>query len=913
MSRRNLFPPATDNGAPYALGMAANGDEVTIERGELAKTGRGLPKDFIVSCVFSSVAPEIEGSKLMYITDQNRYIPLEPSIIPDMTGNAFSVDIIGNDIHFSYRLDLVGGVRQFGRGAIRGCYIVDNELFLESTEYNLIPSDVLPSTFTPENITLHGEGYKDGFLYDVTRSQTGPTYIIKTNANNLQDYQVKQLFDGGYIHNIDIYENYIYYMYVNFSDVTDAYIGRISLDLDEPEEVFDINTDLAKVAYAGFPFLIYRGNICIPTVNTTDLTSLRNKLRIMMYSMTGELLAQSDELEIATTGTTLRVFPHWFTAFNGKFLLHTAVSVSSVKKLIRIDINTLTLDGANSVVDAPSTSITDDNTVTSPGAVYLNSESSTSAMQYLYVLPDYRDFTTITLQSTIGYRSTGTPPTYVPKDAMVSVEPSTQNLQEVTDNGNTTTNEINVPAINFPQGDFIDSQVGSLNISHPAQVAIQNETSGTNITVGTDEVSMQLNGANGVVLKGTNLTANRDLEYPNVSGTFAVSASVNGGTPVVADANGNIDLTVAGGSTPTLKQTIEENGIATALTVPFAVETSDTAVIYGEAGVQIGDGGLGTGTVLTTGLDAALYQNDVTDNITADNHIPNKKYVDDAVSAGGGATNLTYTPSPSDGKVNSDTGTDATIPLADATNAGLLAPADKTKLNNTSGTNTGDNIQATETVSGIAEIATQAEVNTGTDDLRIVTPLKNKVMGDATYVALTGNQTIAGNKTLSGTTTFGAQPTITGGLTTNYLRGDMSAASYTTTFRSTAWKSTAYVENSAAPSNVDGASITGDKLLYMYNMIIAGMAYVGKTAGYTIANTDMVVDLTANTATFVLPTAVGIAGKRFTVKNSGAGTLTVNTTSSQTIDGATSKVFNTQYGGMTVVSDGANYKIISAF
>lgn len=47
---------------------------------------------------------------------------------------------------------------------------------------------------------------------------------------------------------------------------------------------------------------------------------------------------------------------------------------------------------------------------------------------------------------------------------------------------------------------------------------------------------------------------------------------------------------------------------------------------------------------------------------------------------GGGATNLSYTASPTDGTVNSDTGTDATIPLATTTNAGLQSPSDKTKL-----------------------------------------------------------------------------------------------------------------------------------------------------------------------------------------------------------------------------------------
>jgi hypothetical protein len=50
-------------------------------------------------------------------------------------------------------------------------------------------------------------------------------------------------------------------------------------------------------------------------------------------------------------------------------------------------------------------------------------------------------------------------------------------------------------------------------------------------------------------------------------------------------------------------------------------------------------------------------------------------------ASAGGATNLTYTASATDGKVNSDTGTDATIPAGSTTNASLMLPADKTKLN----------------------------------------------------------------------------------------------------------------------------------------------------------------------------------------------------------------------------------------
>jgi hypothetical protein len=51
------------------------------------------------------------------------------------------------------------------------------------------------------------------------------------------------------------------------------------------------------------------------------------------------------------------------------------------------------------------------------------------------------------------------------------------------------------------------------------------------------------------------------------------------------------------------------------------------------------------------------------------------------LSASGGATDLGYIPAPDSGQVTSSTGTPATIPQADTTNAGLLNPTDKNKLN----------------------------------------------------------------------------------------------------------------------------------------------------------------------------------------------------------------------------------------
>ncbi len=86
-------------------------------------------------------------------------------------------------------------------------------------------------------------------------------------------------------------------------------------------------------------------------------------------------------------------------------------------------------------------------------------------------------------------------------------------------------------------------------------------------------------------------------------------------------------------------------------------------------------------------------------------------------------------------------------------------------------------------------------------------------------------------------------------------------------------------------------------------------AYVAKTANYTLTADDYLVNCTANSFTATLPTAVSKTGQVFIVKNSGAGTITVATTSSQTIDGSTT--YSVAAGAwVTVMSNGANFIII---
>lgn len=86
-------------------------------------------------------------------------------------------------------------------------------------------------------------------------------------------------------------------------------------------------------------------------------------------------------------------------------------------------------------------------------------------------------------------------------------------------------------------------------------------------------------------------------------------------------------------------------------------------------------------------------------------------------------------------------------------------------------------------------------------------------------------------------------------------------------------------------------------------------SYVAKTASYSITSTDFLVDCTTGTFTVTLPTAVGCQGRVYVVINSGSGTITVNTTSSQTINGNTSITINL-YTCVWVMSNGSNWIII---
>ena len=85
---------------------------------------------------------------------------------------------------------------------------------------------------------------------------------------------------------------------------------------------------------------------------------------------------------------------------------------------------------------------------------------------------------------------------------------------------------------------------------------------------------------------------------------------------------------------------------------------------------------------------------------------------------------------------------------------------------------------------------------------------------------------------------------------------------------------------------------------------------VSATSTYTILTTDYTINCPSGTFSVNLPTAVGISGRVYHIKNSGTGTITVDGNGTETIDGSLTEVMSIQYQSLTVQSDGANWIIL---
>jgi hypothetical protein len=114
--------------------------------------------------------------------------------------------------------------------------------------------------------------------------------------------------------------------------------------------------------------------------------------------------------------------------------------------------------------------------------------------------------------------------------------------------------------------------------------------------------------------------------------------------------------------------------------------------------------------------------------------------------------------------------------------------------------------------------------------------------------------------------------------------------------------------NSSTDNGVDKLQVEGS-----ISGIGMKQAYVTKTGAYTATNADYVIDCTSGTFTVTLPASSGRTGRILIIKNSGAGTITVDGNGAETIDGAATYSLAVQYATVQIMSDGTNWKIIAKF
>lgn len=114
------------------------------------------------------------------------------------------------------------------------------------------------------------------------------------------------------------------------------------------------------------------------------------------------------------------------------------------------------------------------------------------------------------------------------------------------------------------------------------------------------------------------------------------------------------------------------------------------------------------------------------------------------------------------------------------------------------------------------------------------------------------------------------------------------------------------------------ANLTGNVTGNLTGKVVGSLqaAVTSKAANYNILDSDGIITANASTGNlnFTLPSAVGMTGRQYTIKkvDSSSNSVTLSTSSSQTIDGSATAQLTSQWQYLTVTSDGANWIITNS-
>ncbi len=179
------------------------------------------------------------------------------------------------------------------------------------------------------------------------------------------------------------------------------------------------------------------------------------------------------------------------------------------------------------------------------------------------------------------------------------------------------------------------------------------------------------------------------------------------------------------------------------------------------------------------------------------------------------------------------------------------------------------------------------------------------------YNTATGNGALKNNTTANSNTAFGEyalENNITGA--NNTALGYYAFNSGTTFSNSTAlgYKAQITASNTIQLGN---ANVTDVKTSGTISANGYTTSFSSKNANYTLTASDDIVAVTGIT-TITLPAAVGISGRKYTIKNmDGAATVSVIAMGAETIDGTPTRLLTLQYQYITVISNGANWLVVA--
>lgn len=470
----------------------------------------------------------------------------------------------------------------------------------------------------------------------------------------------------------------------------------------------------------------------------------------------------------------------------------------------------------------------------------------------------------------------------------------------------------------------------STTVANATPYQVTYSITGTNTT---DRVTISLGGQsttiatiNGTVtgIWGPRTTATTGLSVDtttNWTGTITISVrQINASLPAfaIADSANNPALEIrtsstalTGGSGSSRNTFIGRNSGRFSVqdgTIAGSTGSATRAAAMGYANIGLGDSAL---SVLTTGsqnVGVGVYSlqlnttgsnnvsvgyGSILSNTTGNNNVAAGAFVLQANTTGSNHTAIGYAALNATTTANANTG------------LGYFAG-----FNTTGGSNTAVGSQALQGVSG----QTNGNGNTtvGQQSTFLITSGANN-----TAIGLQSNYSVT---TGVANTSLGHQAgyLITTGSNNTFVGKDAGNTGQTGTVSNSTAIGHQAVTTASNQIVIGNSSVTQTRL--QGELVLGGgtsgavtLPYLAITGATTLDATHYTIDCTSGGAYNVtLPTAVGITGRIYRIKNSqAASTITIATTSSQTIDGVTTKSLTTQYSLLVVQSTGSNWIVIN--